>query len=349
MMQISVPYSTPKVNVTRARSLARHIAEQNDGAAFDPQEEGLVWPRGRPERVPKRADEITSRVGLEWFLPVERWVGAPQVLVELLARRCPEALPTRYGEFEPPQHRFDPACPSDFVEFLLHREDDGFWFAKRPSFGGSWFAPPAEKWARPDEEHLRIAKLEVDFDGRVLEQDARWRDVVVDLFVTAAARLGAFFAAGQVEPGWTVTRTNRLYGTAETLGAGEHFLRGRLWQGLPPVPVWLSWFGRPYKNLVAGSLAPDAFDATPHSRSLRNRILRRSRTDDVTPTIVDADDGIFVRLGEQPRERDRLPAMPLPPELTYTHRPPTEDPSGAVTWNPAKPEVQADEIPSLSG
>jgi hypothetical protein len=41
------------------------------------------------------------------------------------------------------------------------------------------------------QERLRVGSLELDVDGKVLEQDERWRETVVDLFATAAEQLGA--------------------------------------------------------------------------------------------------------------------------------------------------------------
>jgi hypothetical protein len=349
MVQISVPYSSPQVNFSRARSLARHIAEQNEGAAFDPQEDRLLWPRGRPKRVPKVADEVTSRIGLEWFLPPDRWPDAAQMLIGIVARRCPEALPTRFGQYEPLPHRFDLDKANEFVRFLLDNDDgDAFWHARSPSFGGSCFAPHAEKWAPADDDHLRIGHIELDFDGRVLGADARWREAIVDLFVAAATQFGAFYAAAQVEPGWQVTRNNRLFATAATL-PGEHFLRGRLWQGLPPVPVWLSWFGPAYKDLVASALLPDSLGVSASRPSLRSRIFNRARHPQATPTATEVDGGILLRLSEQPLDPERLPGVSLPTDLTYTRRPPTKHPDGAVSWNPAEREDQAQLIPPLAG
>lgn len=152
-LQVSVPYSVAKVNFKRARSLARYLAEHNDSAAFDPQEEALIWPRGRPKRVPPSAgEERINRIRLQWFLPPERWEAAPEILTRVLGRRCPEALPTRYGQWEPLQHRFDPRHPEEFHRFVLEAEGgDAFWLAKRPSFGGSCFGPQAQKWSKPHE------------------------------------------------------------------------------------------------------------------------------------------------------------------------------------------------------
>lgn len=332
MLTVSVPYSRPKRAFSLARALARRLAEANAGAAFDPQEDGLIWPRGRARRVPPRSEEeTTSLVRLAWFVPQERWQPAPRVLVDLLSRHCPEALPTRYGQWEPLQHRFDPDAPDEFVRFLVENEDgDAFWFARRPSFGGSFNAPHAARFTPPEEEHLRVARVTVDFDGRVLEEDERWREAVVDLFVRAASSFGAFFAAAQVEPGWTVTRNNRLYATAATLPEGaEHILRGLLWQGLPPVPVWLSWFGGPYRERVAPVLT--------NERSADRRVETHP-------------DGILVRLGEEPRPNSELQPLPLPPELTYRYRPPmVENPDGSVSSTVAERGDEARVIPPLGG
>jgi hypothetical protein len=352
MMTLTVPYSVPKKAIELGRSLARHLAETNTGAAFDPQEDSLIWPRGRPKRVPSRqTEEVTSRVTLDWFLPTTSWESAPGTLLRLIRRYCPEALPKRYGRWEPLQHRFDPADPDAFVRFVLDEEDgDGFWFASRPSFGGSWTAPHADRFVQPEEERLRIAHVEVSFDGRVLEEDLRWRETVVDLFKVGAVELGAFFAAAQVEPGWTVTVNNRLSATVESMQqSGEHFLRGMQWQGLPPVPVWLSWFGRPYRELVAPHLTDVPFASersSTHGRGLR-RFIERRRENPATAQIENRDDGVFVRLGVDPRPNGELGDWPLPSELTYRHRAPVKHADGAVSSNPAQRGDEAQVIPPL--
>ncbi len=351
MLSVSVPFSSPKTHFAKARSLARYLAAQNDGAAFDPQDERVVWPRGKRQRVPPRAgDETTSKVGLEWFLPPSRWQSAPEKLIRLLRRRCPEALPTRYGQFEPPQYRLDNEEPGEFVRFLLDNEDgDAFWFASRPCFGGSYFAPHSDKYAPPEDDPYRVAHFEIDFDGRVLEADPPWRETIVELFLAAAIELGAFYAAAQVEPGWTVTRSNRLYMTAENLWQAEHFLRGRLWQGLPPVPLWLSWYGHPYSDLVRGRLAPEPPPERGKLATLGRR-LRGSGAPRDEPVVVDREDGLFLRLSEKPRARDELVPVLPPNEFTYRHRPPTEDrATGAMTWNPAERDDRAEVIPPLDG
>jgi hypothetical protein len=349
MTTVAVSYAEPKRAITLVRSLARHLAEINEGAAFDPQKDALIWPRGSPRRVaPRRREETTDVIRLTWILAPQRWEAAPSTLLDLIRRRCPEALPARYGRTEPLEHRFDPADPEPFIRFVLDPdEDDGFWFAARPSFGGRWLAPHADPYEKPDAEHLRVGRLEIRFDGAVLETDARWRESVVDLFKAAASGLGAFFAAAQVEPDWTVTANNRIYASWKTMKqSGEYFLQGRLWQGLSPVPLWLSWFGGPYRDLLAPHLTHEAFDgARPPRGRIRSLLKRR---EPIESRIESRPDGLFVRLGEEPRPVGELGAWPLPPELCYRHRPPVTRRGGVLETDAAKPGDEAAVIPDLT-
>lgn len=355
MTQILVPYSVPKRAISLGRSLARHLAEAGAGAAFDPQTEGLIWPRGRPKRVPAReSEEDTSIVRLDWFLPANAGQEAPAKLVELLKRMCPEALPTRYGQYEPPPFKFDPADPGEFVRFLQDNDDgNAFWFARRPSFGGRFTAPRAAKRTPPEAEHLSITHMSVDFDNNVLVADSAWREAVIDLFTAGAKSMGAFYAAIQLDPGWKVSKNNQLSISAVDLmkDRAEHIRCGMLWQGLPPVPVWVSWYASPYLELLSPALfeRSDAVQATTRPRRLMHRLLQRSNGDDVQPEIRDHGDGFTVRLGEHGAIAANLPPLPIPEQLTYRHRPPTDHPGGGVMFDTAKSDDAAEVIPPING
>lgn len=356
MVTVHVSYSMPKEAITLARSLARELAERNAGAAFDPQRDGLIWPRGKQKRVaPRTEQKQTSVARVEWFMPAQAEHQAPEKLLELIARICPEVLPTRYGQFEPPPERFDPGRPDDFLEFLRGNDDgDVFWYARPPSFGGSFTAPRAAKYAKPDEDHLRIAHVRLNFDHSVLAEEPRWRETVIDLFAGAASAMGAFYGAIQIEPGWTVSRNNRLWITAENLRhSAEHIRRGMLWQGLPPVPVWVSWFGDPYRDLVAPYLSSPpnrARSDRPPSR-LRRWIRARSQEREFQPDqdVREYRGGLVVRLGETGAPAAELPSLPLPGDLTYRERSPIRGADGSVSSNPAQPDDAAPVIPPLNG
>jgi hypothetical protein len=149
-----------------------------------------------------------------------------------------------------------------------------------------------------------------------------------------------------------VTTNNRLYSTMETMRqGGEHVLRGMLWQGLPPVPAWLSWYGEPYRELVAPHLTEEAFGrsaALDRAKGLR-RVLRRATAPTVEPHLEQRGEGLFVRLGVEPRPVGELGGWPLPSALTYRHRPPfIEGPGGSISSDPAQPGDEAQVIPPLN-
>ena len=285
---LSIPVGASASRREQLRTVGRRLAKEHDGAAFDPQEDKVIWPRGRPKRVPAGKAEKTSIVSLEFYVDDERWADAPATLLRVITRRCPEALPTRYGVFEPPQGRYDPAAPEAFT--ALARDDSALWFASRPFFGGHTFPPDRG-----------TGRVGLDVDWRVLEADPRWRETVVDLFARAAAALGAFYAEGWVEPGWNVSRNNRLsIAGSRVLKTRGSALGREGWTGLPAEPAWLTWFGGRYHEPVAAAL--DGADPP-------RRLLRRA----ITPNVDVRPEGVFVRLGEPPRAK--LPRLPLPAQL----------------------------------
>ncbi|MDH4178334.1 MAG: hypothetical protein OEW31_02875 [Thermoleophilia bacterium] len=342
LLQVSVPYPAAKARLATARSLARFLAEEGGGAAFDPQVEALIWPK-RKRRVAQVAEEKTALVRLEWFVAPPRWRRAAAELVPLLARRVPEALPRRYGATEPPAHTFDPATPERFTAFLLDGPDGaGFWYASRPAVDGSFLVPGVPALPAGDAA-FAVGRLGVSFHGGVVESDERWREAVAGLLVHGAVAFGAFFACAQVEPGWVVTRANRAFAPAEALLGREHVLRGRAWQGLPPVPMWLAWYGAPYSELVRDALVGE----WPGADESWWRRARRGRAEAPTPSIDERADGIAVRLAEAPLPAAGLPRPPLPAELVYRARPTGDEPGGGRVLHAARPEDRARVIPEL--
>jgi hypothetical protein len=243
-------------------------------------------------------------VRLEWLTVAERWERAPSALMEAIGRQLPEALPLNYGHYEPYEHAFEPVS---FARFILAEDreyDSGFWKARWPSFGGHWFYEP----------ECGIGTLQLSFDLRGLDVER-----VAGLFMAAAADLDAFFAAAQVDPGYQVVEGAPAMTRLST--GTETFVTSILgWRGLPPVPMWLSWFGEPYRALVAEHL----LGANDDGR------------------------GLFVRMSDEPRPAAELGDWPLPPQLTYRYRQKyTRTPDGWTRSNPPERGDEAERIPAL--
>jgi hypothetical protein len=152
-----------------------------------------------------------------------------------------------------------------------------FWHSTPPSFGGLATPPHADKHAREADERFRVGRIEVRFDGDIIAGDEGWREAVAGLLAAGAEAFGAVFAAAQIEPGWMVDRRNRLAMSNPAIMQNERFLRGMLWQGLPPVPVWLSWYGEPYRDLVRDPLRDGLGPGTTVYRAREPRPARGPR------------------------------------------------------------------------
>ena len=254
LVEISIPAGAIGKDRTIAKSIGQAIAKRFEGALHDPQEDQVVWPKSRPRTYKAPAEEERIRlVNLEWFLPFG--VSADETALQVLAilrRYCPEAVPTRFGTFEPLQHKLEPGDDSGIL--AVWREvseapygDSFFWKAKSPCFGGSVsYCDPRDDY-RPAgaQRHVRLS---VDFDGRALEADPRWCESVVQLFVRFAADLAAHFAAGYVERNVIAKRSVWYDGESESVA----LMRSRWWVGIPSKPTWLAWYGKPYCDHFSG-------------------------------------------------------------------------------------------------
>ncbi|HZM91546.1 MAG TPA: hypothetical protein VFF31_33805 [Blastocatellia bacterium] len=283
LVQISAPASATKTDLKAAKDMARFIAESCQGSVFDPQSGRVIWPRQKATRyIASSNDERIRLVGLDWFLPVSlRPSTTATTMLQILRRTFPESLPTRFGTFEPLQHRLEAGDDQPFVKLWSEQSDVEFggsfyWKAKSPCYGGSVFFPDWRDKFRPEGVD-RAIHLAVSIDGRALHSDPRWCETVVTLFGAIARRLRAFYAMGYVQRD-VIARTRSIWFDGKT--EGDPIIPGRWWLGLPPMPTWLTWFGAGYAREVEKSLPQHATSITP--------------------------EGILLRLGAEPLDRDEL-------------------------------------------
>lgn len=301
-MMISRPAAAGDEGVRLAVQIGEELADAFAGAVYDEQTDKLLFPTGVRPSAPKVPDKIRV-VRLTWLLHHAR--GGPETAVALLAalrEYCPPAVPTRYGDVEPLRHRFEPGQEDVFGQFWERVNHDTvpllFWKAEPPCLGGT----ASLLGQRPDP--AQPVQIDVAFDGRVLESSAQARDAVVALFTGAARRLVAFYAAGYVERNWIIQR-RALFGD----GSEEmlSITKKSFWDGFPQFPVWLTWFGRPYRSRVRQSLTGYPAEEYP--------------------------EGLALRIGDLPQDLDQLAGRypTLPAELSRHAAEPPPMPAGVVT------------------
>jgi len=288
LLEMNLPWGLDEKDMSRAFALCEHLARECDGAVFDPQEDRLRYPVV-PDKPTRREPVLTPirQLTLEWYFQASEANNASRFL-ETTRRIWPEAVPTRFGQYEPLRFKMADADGEDaFLDLWQPGNSSFFWKAKKPVFGGSIFWSPSRE--PPDGARPKVT-LSLDVNATAIETDQAMCDRAVDLFAAVAEDLGPFFGAGYVTRGVLAgSRGAQWYGQG-TENFSADWISGPWWLGLPIKPTWLTWYGEPYRDLVTASL--DGLSAS------------RER-------------GLLVRLGPTPLDTEQLRgrAPDLPTEL----------------------------------
>lgn len=237
-----LPTSLPDGEAHRVLSRLTDLVGRLGGAVLDPQTDRIVWPPTSAAATPERRVSVLQ---LLWVAPASR--PADELLQGFLGSvlpHFPEASPRRYDDVEPLQQRFDPRDPRAFVRFALGRGST-YWSSSRPFYGGSFATPEAGD----DEDSLQATRgLELAVDVASLADDPGKVDRLVETFADTAQVARAIFAVAYVEEN-VIARRNGLY--YDDLHGKIRLPYPTRWYGLPPIGMWLAWYGRPYVPLVA--------------------------------------------------------------------------------------------------
>lgn len=240
--------------IPHAVRFARRLAKILDGAVVD-QQTGEIWSRSQSRAIvkPSREDRIAT-VDLEWFsLRKDMPDNASAVMLSAAERYLPEALPRRFGEYEPFQHKYSDEGSAGFHQAWREATSLLFFSGSGPCVGGDLNAGPSEQY--PD----RYWSMSMTFLADPL-QEPGWRDAARRLFIALADGVHAFYASAQVSRNsvWS-GRTLWTDGQTEVPISTLRYRDG--WLGLPPTPTWWSWFGAPYR-FVESLLPRDGLTAT---------------------------------------------------------------------------------------
>ncbi|MFK4641354.1 hypothetical protein [Paenarthrobacter histidinolovorans] len=248
MYSILVEGAEP-VSIAHAVRFAKRLAKEGNGAAQDLQTEE-IWPKtstraaARPER-----DTMIDIVEVRWYhLMDEVRDDFPQRYLDLARQYLPEALPKRFGSYEPLQRNLARDGDQAFVKFFSEDCDvstvgsfptAGAYF--KGVFGGHM------KQDRPTRKgDVQVVSISIH---RLALEDPRWREALERFFIAVAIELRSFYATAEVDSGWgwngrslwCYASKPSLYSQKEAWGQ---------WLGLSPHPVWMAWFSPLYSDLV---------------------------------------------------------------------------------------------------
>jgi hypothetical protein len=289
-------------SIQRMISLARSMAREAHGVVLDPQQDLVMTSIGVARLQPVKREERFTALALSWWFmdgPMLTEAGRGKLL-DLLERELPEALPRRYGNYEPPQFRYDKTGRAHFEEFLSSHLHDFVivWEPHRPVIDVSLFCPD-KAGGSPD--GFRANRFEVSIEFDLLKQPG-WQTQLRRFWMSASKLIQPVY--GDVRILRHQPRSGYL---AFDDPSERHPVRSWFWRGIPKQLGCAMVLGGDYQRLWPDAALPAtlsdglAFIATPNWCS---------------------EDSIVSRTGEVP-EKIASPPIVLDPGTSatnYTHK-----------------------------
>ncbi len=225
-------------------SLSKRLGKAAYGVVLDSQTDTMVTPCGVKRYRPQRRSERFSILALSWWFtegPILTHSGLEH-FVGLLERLLPEAMPRRYGLFEPPQHQYSETGREHFLGFL-HENLDGIfvWYPHRPVVGVSMSCSP--NWGAR-RQGFRANHVAVKVEAEVLRQPG-W-DVALDRFWRAGSQaIRPYYGDVRTLEGFL--RWGATYGS--DTDTAFHPVMGPWWAGIPHTAGHAIVLGEPYLAL----------------------------------------------------------------------------------------------------
>tara|TARA_R110002072_G_C7922744_1_gene531156 strand:- start:144 stop:1166 length:1023 start_codon:yes stop_codon:yes gene_type:complete len=227
-----------------ALKTARAIASAMSGVVEDPQSDTRSLPRGVKRFVKPRREERFSQLTLSWWYADSplRSVEGVRRLFSIFERHVPEAVPHRYGLYEPLQYKTADAGLDELSSFLCENIDESPMFRTTRPVVDLHIADCGvmERGHLGFKSNLLDVSIEVD----VLKQPG-WAAAVRSLWREVSAFLGPFYGEARVTAGhlWEGATSN------SDLVTDVHPVRSWWWRGIPPKPGVALVLGAPYSDL----------------------------------------------------------------------------------------------------
>lgn len=223
---------------------ATTLAKLGHGVVFDPQLDTVTTPRGLKRFVSPGPSEEASLLTLSWWSArgdlVDR--ADASALLNVLAAALPEALPRRYGLYEPPQHLYTETGRTHFEEFLrgsLH--DTVVWYAHAP-VAHVGLSIPERIGGSP--LGFRAARVTIEVDAEALHQPG-WQAGLQTVWTRLSKVLRPFYGDVRTLRGFTRSRGRYWTGPATE----HHPVCAWWWAGVPHGPAHAIVIGEPYQSL----------------------------------------------------------------------------------------------------
>ena len=240
---------SPATAAASARALVTRVAtsfaKSAHGVVVDPQTDTIITAKGVSRLESLGSSESASVLALSWWFTsaplVDRDVS---LLVSALEASLPEALPGRYGLYEPPQHQYPITGRDHFISFF--RDDCGplgmvVWYPHAPVAHVSLSIPPKVGGSPIG---FRCGRLTIEVDADALAQPG-WAAGIQRAWRRISLAVRPFYGDVRTLRGFRRSR-GRYWSGRHT---EHHPVCSWWWAGVPTGPVQAIVLGDPYRSL----------------------------------------------------------------------------------------------------
>jgi hypothetical protein len=231
---------------TLMMKVAGELARSAHGVVVDPQMDTITTVKGVSRLESLGSSENASVLALSWWFTSTPLVHRDvTLLVEALESSLPEALPRRYGLYEPPQHQFLTTGRDHFIAFF--RDSCGplglvVWYPHAPIANVSLSIPPNVGGSRMG---YRCGRLTIEVDAEALTQPG-WATGIQRAWRRISHAVRPFYGDVRTLRGFRRMR-GRYWSSRQT---ERHPVCSWWWAGVPTIPAHAVVLGDPYRSLL---------------------------------------------------------------------------------------------------
>ena len=235
------PIHAPQSAHDKLASMSKRLAKESRGIVLDQQTGTFQTPTGLKRYTPQKREERFSILSLSWWFtdgPLLTKEGIVE-FIDLLEKQLPEALPRRYGLFEPPQYEYSSFGKEHLIDFIYdNRESIVVWYPSRPVV--YVHLTRSNKWGM-NKQGFKSNYLKVEIEKSVLDQPG-WFTTIMKFWKSASLIIRPFY--GDVR---TINNVLRSRSTYSVDGKTDfHPVRGPWWKGIPRKLGHAAVLGSPY-------------------------------------------------------------------------------------------------------
>jgi len=220
------PLTNDEKMVKELEKLGKAIAKNGIGVIENPQTDKIILPSGVKRVSSVEKTERFSLIELSWWFNHDNLFKQEDIcrLLAVIEKNVPEALPRRYGLYEPPKEKF--TTTDSFCTYLVENAKQSVvWYPSKPVDYVSFSIP---EFIGPMRLGYRFGHFSISIDSAVLNMPG-WKTAIERLFINVSEILLPFYGDIYILENHIRSRSVS-YSDSETV---KHPITSWWWNGIP--------------------------------------------------------------------------------------------------------------------